>query len=89
MQSLVETGGTQFAGGLLLGLVLLGAGGYARRHLMERSKLWIHACPECGSYDLRRSHRRRYERMLTWLGLPIRRYRCPKCHWSGPRLGSS
>ena len=89
MDWLAEIGGAQFAGGVVLGLALLGVIGYARRHLMERSKLWIHACPECGSYDLRRSHRRWHDRLLNRLGLPIRRYRCPNCHWRGPRLGSN
>jgi predicted RNA-binding Zn-ribbon protein involved in translation (DUF1610 family) len=83
---LIEDGGIQFLGGLLLGLSLLGAGGYARRCLMERSSLWVHACPDCGSYDLERARRRWYDRALNWIGIPIRRYHCRKCHWRGPRF---
>jgi predicted RNA-binding Zn-ribbon protein involved in translation (DUF1610 family) len=82
-------GGALFLGGVILVLALLGAGAYGWRYLMQRSKLWVHACPECGSYQLQRIHRRWYDRLLNRAGIPIRRYRCPNCHWHGRRLSSN
>ena len=42
-------------------------------------------CPRCGE-PLRRSHRRPLERAASWV-VPLQRYRCPECGWSGVRAG--
>jgi predicted RNA-binding Zn-ribbon protein involved in translation (DUF1610 family) len=86
---LVAAGSAPLFGALLLGLVLLAMVVYFRRQLRARSSMWTHACPECGSYQLQRVHRRWYDRLLNLIGIPIRRYRCPNCHWRGPLLSSN
>jgi predicted RNA-binding Zn-ribbon protein involved in translation (DUF1610 family) len=42
------------------------------------------ACPECGEV-LHRIHRRPLERVISVV-LPLRRYGCPHCGWSGLRV---
>ena len=41
-------------------------------------------CPECGT-EAHRSHRRPHERVIALI-VPLRRYRCGQCGWSGLRL---
>ena len=42
------------------------------------------ACPVCGG-ELRRTHRRRWDRLLSLLVVRVARYRCKneECHWEG------
>ena len=42
------------------------------------------ACPECGEV-LHRTHRWPLERVFS-LVIPLRRYECPQCGWSGLRV---
>jgi predicted RNA-binding Zn-ribbon protein involved in translation (DUF1610 family) len=49
----------------------------------ERTKKRL-ACPECGE-ALHRTHRRPIERVIS-LVIPLRRYRCHHCGWSGLRV---
>lgn len=78
-------------GSLLVGLLLLAsvlALGFARlRARINRIERWQKdLCPVCGSDDLRRVHRRWYQHLPSWLGIPVRRYVCGNCQWRGARI---
>lgn len=82
-----------FAGGayLLGGIALLGTlvmavlVGY-RRALAWPA--WQHTtgCPNCQQPTLRRVNRTKKDYVLNLLAIPIRRYQCPACGWTGRRI---
>lgn len=43
-------------------------------------------CPQCGQH-IHRAHRRPIERWVS-LVVPLRRYRCYRCNWSGVRVAA-
>ncbi|MCA9996733.1 MAG: hypothetical protein KDE56_13330 [Anaerolineales bacterium] len=47
---------------------------------------WNTHCPDCQSKELKRTHRRSFDRLLGWLGIPVRRYICADCQWEGRRI---
>ena len=57
-----------------------------RWRLLRTPRYTVRACPRCGE-ELRRTHRRRRDRILN-LYLPVRRYRCRNrdCRWDGLRV---
>lgn len=68
-----------------IGLLALAAVLLIRRtgERIQRSPAWSpRACPECG-HSLRRA-RRGFGDVLTWF-LPLRRFRCRNCGWTGLR----
>ena len=82
-------------GALSLGILLLMAsallyGFVIRRRLLNNSFFWANQCPKCGNKELVRVHRRWQERLMgkIWK-LPIKRYHCTNCSWSGQRLDQS
>lgn len=44
------------------------------------------ACPRCG-HSIHRSHRRPLDRVVS-LVVPLQRFRCSECGWSGVRTSS-
>jgi predicted RNA-binding Zn-ribbon protein involved in translation (DUF1610 family) len=51
---------------------------------MPESKHAHYECPQCG-HALHRTHRRAIERVVSVL-VPLRRYACRECGWSGARV---
>ena len=51
--------------------------------MSERTRKRL-GCPQCGQ-ALHRSHRRLHERAIS-LVVPLRRYSCHQCGWSGVRV---
>lgn len=47
---------------------------------------WNTHCPACQSDQLKRSRRRPFDRLISKLGIPVRRYVCADCHWEGRRI---
>lgn len=71
-------------GALLLGLMLLLL---ARRSLLRTPQLWIETgCPSCREHDMIRIRRTSQDRMITALGIPVRRYACRTCTWQGRQV---
>lgn len=84
---LASNGGSQVIGGLLLlasfPLSIL----FMRRTVLYNDRFWRrNGCPHCGRDELRRTGRLWYHRLLNLLGLPVRRFVCPNCHWKGGRI---
>lgn len=73
-------------GAIILITVALTAGARLRWRMLHNPKYWNQNCPKCHSTELKRVHRRWYERLAGRLGWPIRRYRCSQCSWSGARI---
>lgn len=80
-------GGAQISGttilvtGFFVGLWRL------REQLLYTRRYWSIACPQCQKENvLKRVHRTRKDRMLNWLAVPTRRYRCRACRWEGLRI---
>jgi hypothetical protein len=80
--------GSEFLGVLLLIGAMVGGWLELRRWFLATSKMWNHVCPECQYPDIKRIHRRTSDRFVNLVGIPVRRYLCPKCGWAGTRLGS-
>lgn len=58
-----------------------------RIYALEKREFWSTACPDCKVENtLKRIHRTRRDRLLNWLTIPTRRYRCRNCKWEGLRL---
>jgi hypothetical protein len=75
---------------VIAGVSALAFGGVALWRLRERinhNAAWLdRACPQCGSPELKRVHRKPRERLLGALGIPVRRYVCADCRWRGARI---
>lgn len=74
---------------LLAGLLLLDFVIYllARWRILRKHFLWPAAgCPSCEAQLLLRVHRRRKDRLYTWIGIPVGRYQCRECRWNGLRI---
>lgn len=44
-------------------------------------------CPQCQEHELIRVRRRKTDRVIARLGIPVRRYVCRNCSWGGLRIG--
>ncbi|MBK9050511.1 MAG: hypothetical protein IPL78_06200 [Chloroflexi bacterium] len=87
---LVDQGGSQIVGGLLLLLAFPLALLSVRKGVLYNQQLWRrNGCPGCGRDELRRTNRIWLDRILNALGIPVRRYICARCHWSGARIDES
>lgn len=78
----------------LLGLVLIVmvamiARWRVRWRIQQSPALTAKVCPRCGG-ELRRIHRRRSDKVLSWLLAPAHRYTCnnKQCGWIGLRYDS-
>jgi hypothetical protein len=71
---------------IILISVVMTAVARLRWRVLHNPKYWNESCPKCQSTDLKRIHRRWYERLAGRFGFPIRRYRCGECGWSGGRI---
>ena len=71
---------------IILIAVVLAAGARLRWRILYNPKYWNQTCPRCQSTELKRIHRRWYERLAGRLGWPIRRYQCSQCDWRGARI---
>lgn len=86
---LAYEGGIQSIGGVILaGTVLVGAM-RLRQRINARRAWWARHCPNCGSSQLSRIHRNWIDRLVSRLGIPIRRFVCRDCHWRGARIDES
>lgn len=75
---------------ILIFIALVLSAANVRRALAKNSKTWSTTCPCCGEPELARRKRRlshRFSGML--LQLPLRRYGCNSCTWSGLRIDRS
>lgn len=77
--------------GLIIGVVLgLGALLFAllaRYRVRRNFSVYAEAgCPQCHEHELIRVRRNRPDRVLGFLGVPVRRYSCRNCTWHGVRL---
>lgn len=70
---------------LLLTTALVGAR-RLRWRINHTYAFWKDVCPRCGDPDLQRIPRKRYERRIAALGIPVRRYYCVQCRWRGTRI---
>jgi hypothetical protein len=79
-------------GALLLGgLTLLAAmltGGSAVQVRLRRRRIWqfSQGCPQCQQHQLKRTHRKASDYLLSMAGFPVRRYICAHCGWRGRRI---
>jgi hypothetical protein len=85
-QVLAYRGGAPLIGLLLLTTALIGGRARVRSRVAGAERLRSLVCPVCGSDDLRRVHRRWYHHLPGWLGVPVRRYVCANCRWTGARI---
>jgi len=74
----------------LLGMALMMAGvglliWRTRVRVARMAHLQATSCPSCGSSALEKRHRRLWERIVSLI-VPVRRYRCRSCGWSGWRV---
>jgi hypothetical protein len=60
-----------------------------RYRLLHNPQLCSNAgCPQCSEHELIRVRRRRLDRIVAYVGIPVRRYVCRNCSWDGLRIGS-
>jgi predicted RNA-binding Zn-ribbon protein involved in translation (DUF1610 family) len=85
-QVLAYRRGALVLGPPILFFSLLGLFMRVRWRITRSARLRQHRCPACGSDDLRRSHRRWYNRLLKPLGVPTAYYTCADCRWQGTRI---
>lgn len=81
----VEEGLPTIGAGLLL-LTMLPGVLRLRWRINHHSPFWAKNCPKCRSANLSRIHRIRLDRLLNYVGIPVRRYICRDCHWQGARI---
>ncbi len=74
--------------GILL-LVLLIAIWRVRWRIVHSERFWSTSCPRCGLSELQRVRRRLTGRLLSRVGLPVARYQCGNCAWTGLRIRKS
>ena len=78
-QYLIIGGGLVLASLLFLSLM--------RVRVLRKHHLWlVSGCPHCHERDLIRIRRLPNDRLLSTLGLPVRRYACRSCTWQGRLL---
>lgn len=83
---LMREGGLPIIGaGLLLG-TMLPASLRLRWRINHHTPWWARSCPKCRSANLSRIHRTRLDKLVNYVGIPIRRYICRDCHWKGARI---
>ena len=56
------------------------------RYRSNQANFVSSGCPSCGYAHLKRMERLKRDRMLATVGVPLRRYICPECHWKGTRV---
>lgn len=83
---LAYEGGAEQLGVFLLVIALLAGSWRLRWRVLRHEPWWARRCPECGANALKRTHRRWYDRLWGWVGVPMRRYICVECRWRGMRI---
>lgn len=78
-----------YIGAMLLSGSLIGGASRLRYRINYHEAWWLGPCPRCDKGDLYRAHRRKRDRLLGMLGIPVRRYVCSECHWVGTRIDQS
>ena len=77
-------------GSVILFVAIVLCAATARRAWAKSSMAWNVTCPCCGENELARRKRRLTHRISgALLQLPLRRYGCNGCNWSGLRLDRS
>lgn len=79
-QGTVHLGGLILVTAVLLGLLRL------RHRVIYHQRWWARQCPHCQGTHLSRVHRTWFERLMSVVGVPMRRYICKDCRWQGPRI---
>lgn len=73
---------------IILAIIALVSYFILRHRVRENSMLYSDAgCPQCWEYELVRVRRHKPDRVIAYLGIPVRRYKCRNCDWGGLRLG--
>ncbi|MEM7333381.1 MAG: hypothetical protein AAF490_14920 [Chloroflexota bacterium] len=87
VQWIAYDGGAQISGSVFF-VFGLGVGFLrVRQHAFKARSLRSNVCPNCKEENsLKRIHRTKRDRILNWISIPSRRYRCTKCDWKGLRL---
>jgi hypothetical protein len=78
--------GAEQLGIFFLVVALLAGSWRLRWRILHHQSWWARQCPECGANALKRTHRRWYDRLWEWVGVPMRRYICVECRWRGMRI---
>jgi hypothetical protein len=79
-------GATIIAAIALLGAALLAAQiGYTRVVLRPESQ-YSAGCPNCQQTDLKRINRETSDYVMNLVGVPVRRFKCTQCGWTGRRI---
>ncbi|MCB8922334.1 MAG: hypothetical protein H6662_12185 [Ardenticatenaceae bacterium] len=85
----VFQGGVQHLGGAALVVAVVLGVLRLRWRINHHQAWWARGCPQCGKTNLSRIHRTRLDKLLSSLGIPVRRYICRECHWQGARIDES
>ena len=78
--------------GLVVALAVTGSISYLylRHRLLHNIFLYSEVgCPQCKEQELIRVRREKRDRLIEHFGIPVRRYVCRNCSWSGLRIGSA
>lgn len=82
---LAYSGGARLLAGAFIaaaiGVILL----RVRQNWLAQMAVGDGQCPQCNQATLRRIHRKQADRLLNYLFLPVRRYKCQNCRWEGRR----
>ena len=80
---------SQILGGLLLLITMIIGAHQLRTRIIYDVRYSNRTCPKCQYSKLKRIHRTRLDRLICRFNIPVRRYICSSCHWSGIRIDES
>lgn len=81
--------GAQSLGGIALVTAVLVGSIRLRWRINNQQTWWARTCPQCGGNNLSRVHRTWLDHAFGAVGIPLRRYICRECHWTGSRIDES
>jgi hypothetical protein len=86
-QWIAYEGGATLSGGVFIAVALAIVGIRMRQYTLSKKHLWSNICPNCASnFTLKRIRRSKQERLINLFQIPVRRYRCTSCQWTGRRI---
>ncbi len=86
-QWIAYEGGATLSGGVFIAVAVAIILIRVRQFSLNKKLLWSNRCPQCeSSFTLKRIHRSKSDRILNLIMIPVRRYRCRNCQWTGRRI---
>lgn len=86
---LAYSGGARLLAGALVAAAIGVISLRVRQNWVAQMAVGDGQCPQCNQTTLRRIHRKKADRLLNYLSLPVRRYKCKNCRWEGRRTNGN